>query len=90
MILELYINSCFYGNNCNTLKEASMLYYNKEPKDLSNYEATLIAGIPNAPSLYNPLYSNDLATQRQKQVLYAMVKYGYITSEERENILNQK
>ena len=89
-ILELYINSCFYGNGCYTLKEASNLYYNKEPISLTDYEATLLAGVPNAPSLYNPIYSMELATQRQKQVLFAMVKYGYLTSEQRDNILEKK
>ncbi len=89
-ILELYINSCFYGNNCYTLKEASKLYFDKEPIELSDNEATLLAGVPNAPSLYNPIYSIELAKQRQKQVLYAMVKYNYITSEERAEILNSK
>ena len=86
-ILELYINTCFYGNNCYTLKEASNLYYNKEPNELNDYEAVLIAGIPNAPSLYNPIHSEELAKQRMKQVLYAMVKYDFITEERKEEIL---
>lgn len=89
-ILELYINTCFYGNNCYTLKEASNLYYDKEPAELNNYEATLIAGIPNAPSLYNPIHSEELSKKRQKQVLYAMVKYGYITNEQRDSILEME
>ena len=89
-ILELYINTCFYGNNCYTLKEASNLYYKKTPIELSDFEATLIAGIPNAPSVYNPIHSEKLAKERQKQVLYAMVKYGYITKEERDKILDEQ
>ncbi len=89
IILELYINTCFYGNNCYTLKEATNLYFKKDPIDLTDYEATLTAGIPNAPSLYNPFHSMELCTQRQKQVLSAMVKYEYITQEERDKILSQ-
>ena len=89
-ILELYINTCFYGNNCDTLTEASRLYCDKEPKDLTDYEATLIAGIPNAPSLYNPIYSAELAKQRQKQVLNKMIRFGFLTEEEKEQILSEE
>ncbi len=86
-ILEIYINICFYGNNCDTLKEASRLYYKKEPMELTDYEAILIAGIPNAPSLYNPIHSEELAKQRQRQVLIAMVEFGYLTKEEKDLIV---
>ena len=88
-ILELYINTCFYGNNCYTPKEASNLYFEKEPIEMNDYESTLLAGVPNAPSLYNPIYSMKLAKERQAQVLYAMVKYNYITEEQKEAILAQ-
>jgi len=88
-ILEIYINSCFYGNNCYTPKEAAKLYFDKELSQLTDYEAILIAGIPNAPSLYNPIHSMDLAKQRLKQVLEAMVTYGKITAEQKEQILAQ-
>ena len=90
MILELYINTCFYGNGCYTLKEASNYYLDKEPKELSDFEAILLSGVPNAPSLYNPKYSLKLAKERQSQVLYAMIKYGYITQKEKEDILSQE
>lgn len=89
-ILELYLNTSFYGNNCDTLKEASRLYFQKEPMELTDFEATMIAGIPNAPSLYNPIYSLTLAQQRQKQVLMAMNRYGYLSEEEEQAILDQQ
>lgn len=88
-ILELYFNTSFYGNGYYTLKEASKGYFNKEPINLSAYEATMIAGIPNAPSVYNPVNSLELAKERQNQVLNAMVKYNYLTEDEKENILNE-
>ena len=88
-IMELYINTCFYGNNCYTPKEASKLYFDKEPSEMDDFEATLLAGVPNAPSLYNPIYSMKLAKERQAQVLYAMVKYNYITEEQKEAIISQ-
>lgn len=88
-ILELYFNTSFYGNGYYTLKEASNGYFGKEPLELSNYEATMIAGIPNAPSLYNPINSLTLAKQRQNQVLTAMVNHGYLTNDEKNGILNE-
>lgn len=88
-ILELYFNTSFYGNGYYTLREASNGYFDKEPLELTRYEATMIAGIPNAPSIYNPVNSLELAKERQCQVLYAMVEYGYLTNEEKENIINE-
>lgn len=88
-ILELYFNTSFYGNGYYTLREASNGYFDKEPMELTDYEATMIAGIPNAPSIYNPVNSLELAKQRQCQVLYAMVDYGYLTAEEKNNVLNE-
>lgn len=58
-------------------------YFNKEPKDLNLSEASLLAGIPNAPSIYAPNKNLDLAKKRQKAVLSAMVKYNYITEEQK-------
>ena len=66
-----------------------MGYYNKEPKDLTLYEATMLAGVPNAPSIYAPTVNPELAKQRQKQVLNAMVKYGYISESDKSNVLNE-
>ncbi len=76
-ILELYINTaCF--NNCYGLGQASRKYFNKEPKDLTLYECTLLAGIPNAPAIYAPDVNMKKCIQRQTQVIDAMVKYNYI------------
>lgn len=88
-ILELYFNTSFYGNGYYTLSEASRGYFDKEPIELSDYEATMLAGVPNAPSLYNPKKSIKLAKQRQKQVLSAMNKFGYLDKNEVEKILNE-
>lgn len=88
-ILELYFNTSFYGNGCYTLSEASRTYFNKEPLELTKYEATMLAGIPNAPSLYNPIKSLELAKQRQSQVLIAMVRHGYLDEIEKEEILKE-
>ena len=61
-------------------------YYKKEPKDLTLEEASMLAGIPNAPSVYSPSINPDLAKKRQSHVLNAMVQYGYITEEEANSI----
>lgn len=81
-ILELYLNSSYFGDGYETVKEASRGYFNKEPIQLNDYEATMLAGIPNAPSVYAPTKNLKLARQRQKQVLEKMVKYEYITKED--------
>ena len=77
-ILELYLNTSYFGDGYNTVKEASRGYFEKEPLELTDYEAVMLAGIPNAPSVYAPTQNLELAKQRQKQVLDKLVKYEYI------------
>lgn len=86
-ILELYLNTSYFGDGYYTVKEASHGYFNKEPNNLTDYEATLLAGIPNAPSIYAPTENPDLAKQRQRQVLDKMIEYGYLTKKEAKSIL---
>ena len=85
-ILELYININYYGSGYNGIREASRGYYNKEPIELTLAEATMLAGIPNAPSIYSLTGNPGLATQRQKQVIAQMVTYGYLTQEEADTL----
>ncbi len=61
-------------------------YYEKEPIELSDYEATLLAGVPNAPSVYSPKVNLYLAEKRQDVVLKKMVDCGYLTEAEKEKI----
>lgn len=56
---------------------------------MSNYECILLAGIPNAPSVYAPTKNPKLAKQRQEQVIHKMIKYKYITQAEADKILQQ-
>lgn len=86
-ILELYLNTSYFGDGYYTVKEACRGYFNKELNEMTDYEAILLAGIPNAPSVYAPTKNPDLAKQRQKQVMEKMIKYGYLTETEAENIL---
>ena len=85
-ILTLYVNTCYFGDGYYGIYEASMGYYNKEPKDLNLDEASMLAGVPNAPSVYAPTVNPDLARKRQEHVLEKMVEYGYITQEEANSI----
>lgn len=85
-ILELYINNIYYGNGYYNIYDASMGYFNKKPSDLTLYEATLLAGVPNAPSLYAPTTNEKLAKERQVQVLDAMVKNNYLSQDEANSI----
>lgn len=87
-ILELYINTIYFGDGYYGIKEASNGYLNKEPNELNLYEASLLAGIPNAPSVYALTNHPDLAEQRRQHVLDAMVRTGCLTDEQAEVIRN--
>lgn len=65
-------------------------YYGKKPIDLTLYEATLLAGVPNAPSVYDPSKNLKLAEERQRQVLDAMVEFGKLSQEDADNIKNMQ
>ena len=86
-ILELYLNTSYFGDGYYTVKEASLGYFEKEPKDMTDSECIMLAGIPNAPSVYAPTKNLELAKQRQKQVLNKMIEYGYLTQNEANEIL---
>lgn len=86
-IFELYVNTIYYGNGYYGIKSASKGYFNKDPKDLNISECTLLAGVPNAPSVYAPTVNMDLCKNRQAKVISSMVKYNYISQEEADKIV---
>jgi len=86
-VLEFYVNGIYYGSGYYSIYDASKGYFGKEPKDMSDYECTLLVGIPNAPSVYSLDVRPDLAEQRQKKVVECMVDVEYITEDEGNNIL---
>ena len=55
-----------------------MGYFGVAPAEMNAYQCTLLAGIPNAPSVYSPDVNPDLAEQRRQQVIHCMELYGYI------------
>lgn len=81
-ILEMYLNHVYYGNRSYGIDAASQSYFNKHPWDLTLGEASLLAGLPQAPSLYDPTQNFELARARQRYVLDQMVDQGMITQVE--------
>ena len=88
-IFELYVNTIYFGDGCYTVKEASKGYFNKELDELTDGECILLAGIPNAPSVYAPTKNPDLAKQRQRQVMEKMIENKFLTEDEANEILRQ-
>ena len=79
-ILELYVNTNYFGSGYYGIKEAANGYFNKSLDELDLNECALLAGIPNAPSVYSLDANPDLAAQRAAQVINAMKEYGYINN----------
>ena len=86
-IFELYVNTAYFGDGYYGIYDASYGYYNKSPKDLNLDEASMLAGVPNAPSVYAPTANPELTRSRQKKVVSDMVEYGYLSQEEADKLL---
>ena len=89
-VLEFYVNGIYYGSGYYSIYDASVGYFDKEPKEMTDYECTLLVGIPNAPSVYSLNNRPDLARQRQKKVIDCMVEVEYITEDEGREILGEE
>ena len=83
-ILEMYLNNVYLGAGAYGVSAASKIYFNKKLNQLTLPELALIAGLPQAPSVYNPYNSQKLAIRRRNQVLKRMLTMHYITKEEYE------
>lgn len=82
-ILELYINTNYYGEGAFGIQDASQRYFSKDAKDLTLAESALLAGIIRAPSYYSPLTGYiDAAMERKDLILSLMHEQGYISEEE--------
>jgi len=86
-IFELYVNTIYFGDGNYCIADATNSYFDKTPSEMTDYESTLLAGVPNAPSRYAPTVSLTLARQRQDQVLRRMVVCGYFTQEKATEIV---
>ena len=88
-ILELYINTIYFGDGYYGLKAACEGYLNKSPKDMTIYDATMLAGIPNAPSVYAPTVNFNLTQSRQKKVVASMLEYEYINQNQADELYKE-
>lgn len=86
-IFSMYANIIYYGDGYSGIYDASKGYLKKDPSDLTIYEASLLAGMPQSPSKYQLSNGYSEINKRQKLVLKAMLKYGYINDKEYEEAL---
>ncbi|MDB5946349.1 MAG: putative bifunctional family b-glycosyltransferase/PBP transpeptidase, partial [Ramlibacter sp.] len=81
-ILEIYMNQIFLGNRAYGFAAASDAYFGKPMKDLTIAEAAMLAGLPKAPSAYNPISNPSRARARQQYIIERMQENGFITADE--------
>lgn len=81
-ILEMYLNQVYWGENTNGAETAAQNYFNKSAAELTLAESAMLAGIIQAPSVYNPFVDLKVAKQRQAVVLKRMLEIGWITETE--------
>jgi penicillin-binding protein 1A len=77
-ILELYINQIYLGQRAYGFSSAAQIYFGKEMKDVTIAEAAMLAGLPKAPSAYNPVANPTRAKQRQIYILHRMREFDFI------------
>jgi penicillin-binding protein 1A len=87
-ILELYLNQIFFGNGAYGLKAAAWVYFQRAPDELTLAQASILAGLPQAPSKYSPLRNLTAAKKRQSYVLRQMLKAGFISKEQQREALD--
>ena len=88
-ILELYLNKIYLGNRSYGVAAAAQIYYGKNLEDLSLAQTAMIAGLPKAPSTYNPIVNPERALLRRDYVLARMLKLKFITAEQYEDMRKQ-
>ena len=81
-ILEMYMNSVFFGDTAWGTKAASQIYFHKQTKDLDLAQASMLAGIIKGPTLFSPLLNWTSSKNRQREVLQAMLRDGKITAQD--------
>ena len=83
-IIEFYLNNHFLGNNSYGIEQGAKTYFNKHAKDLTLAESSMLIGLFQAPTTYDPFKHPDAAEERRQTVLSLMLRHGYITEEEYE------
>jgi len=88
-ILEQYLNNIYYGEQAMGIKNAAKIYFGKDLKDLNLAEASLLAGLPAAPSKYSIISGDfEVSKKRQEYVLQQMIKANYISIDEGKTAVN--
>ncbi len=86
-ILELYLNSVYFGHNLYGIDSASHFYFNKTPQELNYAESAALVGILNAPGLYSPYLDYEAFKQKEESILYTLYDVGILTAQEFYNAL---
>jgi penicillin-binding protein 1A len=89
-ILAQYMNQVYFGNHAYGIEAAAQTYFSKHARDLTLVESALLAGLPQAPSRYDPIHRRAAALARRDDVLRAMLEYGYITRARFEHAMAQR
>lgn len=89
-ILEVYINQMYLGQRAYGFASAERVYFGKALKDVTPAEAAMLAGLPKAPSTYNPVVNPTRAAIRQHYVLNRMLQLGFLTDEQYQKAMEQK
>ena len=89
-ILEIYMNQIFLGNRAYGFAAASEAYFGKPLKDISIAEAAMLAGLPKAPSAYNPIVNPKRARSRQLYIIERMQENGFITAEQAQSAKDEE
>ncbi len=89
-ILEIYLNKIYLGNRSYGVAGAAQIYYGKSLKDLTLAQIAMIAGLPEAPSQYNPIVNTKKALQRRNYVLKQMQSLGYINDDQYQQAANEQ
>ncbi|WP_043704421.1 penicillin-binding protein 1A [Leptothrix cholodnii] len=88
-ILEVYMNQIYLGQRAYGFAAASEIYFGKPLKDITVAEAAMLAGLPKAPSAYNPISNRTRAEQRQRYIIERMRENGFISAEQHDQALAQ-
>jgi penicillin-binding protein 1A len=89
-ILSQYMNQVYYGNHAYGIEAAAQTYFSRHAKTLTLAQSALLAGLPQAPSIYDPLHRPGAARARRDEVLRAMLTYGDITQVQYDQAVGQQ
>lgn len=89
-ILEMYLNNVYLGSGAYGMEGAAQIYFNKHLKDLTLAQCALLAGLPQAPSVYSPFNDKELSIKRRNMVLKRMYRMRFITKDEYKAAIDEK